>query len=132
MYTTVYGNFDTPEGLAHGLDTLPVKERDRAVLMVSRRQAELLDGQLVEPAPVEVAEGEEAPAPAAPAPVYDDLNLKLWQRQRASLPTLAVGDLPPEEADLKDIANGFKTYLNNGKILLVLRDRDLLEKKGGQ
>lgn len=109
--------------MKHGLDALPAEALERAVLMVSRRQAELLDGKPVAPDPVTVEEGEEAPAPAEPAPVFDALNVKLWKKQRTDLPTMAVGDVPPEEADLRDIANSYRPYLDQGKILVVLRGR---------
>lgn len=123
MYTTVYAQYDTPEHLKHGLDALPAEALERAVLMVSRRQAERLDGKPVAPDPVAVEEGEEAPAPAEPAPAFDALNVKLWKKQRTDLPTMAVGDVPPEEADLRDIANSYRPYLDQGKILVVLRGR---------
>ncbi len=128
MYKLVYNTFENPMQLQHALDTIEERGIDKGIvsLAVSAEAAELLAGKLVEPeAPPEPKEGEEPEPTPPPAPAFDELNLKLWQKQKNQYRTFVVGENVEGSDDIdRDLFNAYGTYLENNRIVVII-DEDL-------
>lgn len=126
MYKLVYNTFENPMQLQHALETIEERGfgKEMVSLAVSVEAAELLGGKLVEPeAPPEPKEGEEPQPTPPPAPAFDELSLKLWQKQKNLYRTFIVGEKIEGSDDIdRDLFNAYGTYLANNRIVVIINE----------
>lgn len=124
MYKLVYNTYENPMQLQHALEMLAERgcDKSKISIAVSAEGAELLGGKLVEPeAPPEPKEGEEPQPTPPPAPAFDELNLKLWQRQKNDYRTFVVGENVEGSDEIDhDLFNAYGTYLDNNRIVVII------------